>query len=165
VIPRPVDLVITTWQARLHGRVFPVATGRGGVGRKLREGDGMSPTGAFRITRVFFRPDRLRPGLAAEVPRLGDFWCDDPALPDYNRLVRGQKGYQAERLRRADPLSDLVAVLDYNMNPVEAGKGSAIFLHVWRRPRYPTAGCAAFRRDHLIWILARLGPKSRVIIR
>jgi L,D-peptidoglycan transpeptidase YkuD (ErfK/YbiS/YcfS/YnhG family) len=47
---------------------------------------------------------------------------------------------------------------------VVAGRGSAIFLHVWRRPRHPTAGCIAFRRADLAWILARWTPRCRVAV-
>jgi L,D-peptidoglycan transpeptidase YkuD (ErfK/YbiS/YcfS/YnhG family) len=45
------------------------------------------------------------------------------------------------------------------------GRGSAIFLHVWRRPRHPTAGCIAFARADLAFILARWTPRSRVVVR
>jgi L,D-peptidoglycan transpeptidase YkuD (ErfK/YbiS/YcfS/YnhG family) len=65
---------------------------------------------------------------------------------------------------RADPLYDLVAVLDWNRRPVVPGRGSAIFLHLWRKPRHPTAGCIAFRGADLAWILARWTPRSRVVV-
>lgn len=60
---------------------------------------------------------------------------------------------------------DLVAVLDWNRRPVVAGRGSAIFLHVWRKPRHPTAGCVVFRPGDLAWILARWTPRDRVVVR
>jgi L,D-peptidoglycan transpeptidase YkuD (ErfK/YbiS/YcfS/YnhG family) len=60
---------------------------------------------------------------------------------------------------------DLVAVLDWNRDPVASGKGSAIFLHVWKRPRHPTAGCIAFRRQDLEWILRRWTTLDRVVVR
>jgi L,D-peptidoglycan transpeptidase YkuD (ErfK/YbiS/YcfS/YnhG family) len=31
--------------------------------------------------------------------------------------------------------------------------GSAIFIHQWRKPGYPTAGCIALSREHL-WHIA-----------
>ncbi len=158
----PGDLVVTRWGARFRGRTFPCAVGRGGVAVKRAEGDGITPSGVWRISEVWYRPDRLRmPGRAIG---LRDAWCDDPADPRYNtRILRDQPG--GERLRRADPLYDAVAVLDYNSGPVVPGMGSAIFIHCWRRPGYPTAGCVAFRRDHMAWILARLGSHTRIIIR
>jgi L,D-peptidoglycan transpeptidase YkuD (ErfK/YbiS/YcfS/YnhG family) len=48
---------------------------------------------------------------------------------------------------------------------VVPGRGSAIFLHVWRKPRHPTAGCIAFARDDLAWILAHWQRASRVVAR
>lgn len=93
-----------------------------------------------------------------------DGWSDDPADPAYNRRVRRPHGFGHERLRRADRQYDLVAVLDWNRDPAVAGRGSAIFLHVWRGPRRPTAGCVAFRARDLAWILARWTPRSRVVV-
>lgn len=43
--------------------------------------------------------------------------------------------------------------------------GSAIFLHSWRRPGYPTAGCIAFARADLLWIATRVQPGARIIVR
>jgi L,D-peptidoglycan transpeptidase YkuD (ErfK/YbiS/YcfS/YnhG family) len=68
-------------------------------------------------------------------------------------------------MRRGDGLYDLCAVTDHNTDPVVPGAGSAIFVHVWRRPRFPTAGCVAFARADLCWILARWTPRSRLVIR
>jgi len=97
---------------------------------------------------------------------IADRWSDDPADPSYNRHIRGKRpGLSSEEMRRRDGLYDLIAVLDFNRSPVTAGQGSAIFLHCWRRPRFPTAGCVAFSRIDLTWILARWTDRDRVIIR
>jgi L,D-peptidoglycan transpeptidase YkuD (ErfK/YbiS/YcfS/YnhG family) len=138
------------------------------VAIKLREGDRITPLGAWQVSCVWARPDRvrLRTRLGRKPKSIGltDAWCDDPADFRYNtaiqRLTRGD-----EQLRRPDRLYDMIVVLDWNMAPVVPGAGSAIFLHVWRKARHPTAGCVAFRRDHLLWLLARLGPRSRVVVR
>lgn len=90
-------------------------------------------------------------------------WSDDPDDPAYNSLVSVAHAWRVETLWRSDPVYDLIGVLDHNRHPAEPGRGSAIFLHVWRRPRYPTEGCAAFRRGDLLWILGRWGPRSRVV--
>ncbi len=162
--PRPEDLVVTRWQARFGGRTFPVSVGRGGIGEKAREGDGVTPLGAHRIEAVLSRADR--PGRVRGQP-IGprDGWSDDPEDPAYNGPVRRPHGCSHEAMRRADRQYDLVAVTDWNRAPVVAGRGSAIFLHVWRRPRHPTAGCIAFRAGDLAWILARWTRRSRVIVR
>jgi len=68
-------------------------------------------------------------------------------------------------MRRADPLYDLVLVTDWNWPDAEPGRGSCIFAHQWRRPGFPTAGCVAFRPDHLRRIAAMLSPGARLIVK
>ena len=88
----------------------------------------------------------------------------DPADPAYNTLVRAPHRFGHETLRRPDPLYDVVLLTDWNWPDARPGRGSAIFLHVWRKPRHPTEGCIAVRRDHLEWIVRRVAPGSRVIV-
>ena len=59
---------------------------------------------------------------------------------------------------------DFVPLADMYEAPPEGEWGSAIFLHLWRGPRRPTAGCIAFRRRDLEWILARWNPRRRVVV-
>ena len=156
--------MVDRWGARFGGRRFPCAVGRGGIGVKRAEGDGVTPAGRHRIEAVLYRPDRQAGAAGAAIgPR--DGWSDDPADAAYNRPVRRPHRFGHEALRRPDPLYDLVAVLDWNRHPVVPGRGSALFLHVWRAPRHPTAGCIAFRARDLAWILARWTPASRVVVR
>jgi L,D-peptidoglycan transpeptidase YkuD (ErfK/YbiS/YcfS/YnhG family) len=69
--------------------------------------------------------------------------------------------FSAERLRRRDRLYDVVVVTDHNAAGVP-GAGSAVFLHVRRGPGRPTAGCVAFERADLLWLLARWRPEGRL---
>jgi L,D-peptidoglycan transpeptidase YkuD (ErfK/YbiS/YcfS/YnhG family) len=162
------DLVVTRHGARFLGRTFPCATGRGGITRDKREGDGSPPAGAHRIVALLYRPDRVArrrlPGWAEPIgPR--DLWSDDPADPAYNHRVRAPHAFGHERLRRADPLYDVILVTDWNWPAAEPGRGSAIFVHTWHAPRVPTAGCVAFARGDLLWIARRLEDESRLIVR
>ncbi len=164
----PADLVVTRWGARFMGRRFPCAVGRGGIvaPEAKREGDGATPAGEHAIVAMFYRADRLPPPAVWAVPLTpGDLWSDDPGDPDYNRLVRVPHAASHERLMRPDPLYDLILVTDWNWPEGIPGRGSALFVHAWRRPRWPTAGCVAFARADLIWIAARLTPHSRLIVR
>ena len=162
--PRACDLVVSRWDARFRGRRFACAIGRGGISPRKREGDGATPAGAMALEYVLYRPDRItgRPGWEPIRPWME--WCDGPDDSRYNRLIRRSGGGGVERLHRADPLYDVVGVLDWNRYPPKPGDGSAIFLHIWRGARLPTEGCVAFRRPDLLWILKRWGVRSRVIV-
>lgn len=162
----PGDLVLSPKGVRFRGRLFPATVGRGGVVRGKKEGDGGTPAGTHRIVGCLYRPDRLAKPCDWALPiRPGDLWSDDASKHDYNLMVRAPYPGSYEALRRADPLYDIVLVTDWNWPYPIKGRGSAIFLHAWRRPGYPTAGCVAFRPDHLRWIVARLGMKSRLVVR
>lgn len=165
MIPRSGDLVVTRWGARFRGRRFPCSIGRGGVVTDKLEGDGATPGDAMALECVLHRVDRLPTRLGWVSIRPWMEWCDDPADPRYNRLIRRRGAGGVERLTRPDPVYDVVGVLDWNRDPIEPRRGSAIFLHVWRGPRRPTEGCIAFRRSDLLWILDRWGRRSRVIVR
>ena len=159
------DLAVGRWGARFWGRRFPCAIGRGGIGQKRTEGDNVTPVGCFKILDVYQRLDRKRSLALGSDVRLDARWSDDPSDPCYNRLRAADPTFSSERMRRSDQLYDLVAVLDFNSEQVVRGAGSAIFLHVWRAPRYPTAGCVAFEKADLEWILQRWSDRSRVVIR
>ena len=162
------QIIITHWGARLAGRVFPCSVGRNGVSHAKREGDGTTPAGVLHITGLLYRPDRIArhrlPDWARPIARC-DLWSDDPADPQYNHLVRAPHRYSHEHLRRADPLYDLILTTDWNAPQPVPGTGSAIFLHAWRRPRYPTAGCIAFRPTDLLWIAnhSSVGQALRIL--
>lgn len=94
-----------------------------------------------------------------------DIWSDDPKDPSYNQPRTGQDyPYSHEALRRSDRMYDLFILTDYNWPDATAGLGSAIFVHIWKRPRRPTAGCVAFARRDLMWIVKRWRPESRMIV-
>lgn len=160
------DIVVTRMGARFLGRRFPCAIGRGGITAAKREGDGASPAGTHRLVGMLYRPGRLsRPARWALPIGPGALWSDDPEDPDYNLLTRAPHPYRHERLSRPDPLYDLIVITGWNWPDAIPGRGSAIFLHIWRKPRHPTAGCIAFARRDLRWIAARIQPQTRLIIR
>lgn len=164
----PADLVVTRHGAWFAGRRFPCAVGRGGIvpARAKREGDGATPAGVHRFAGMLFRADRLVAPAEWALPiGPGDLWSDDPRDEDYNLPVRVPHGFGHERLRRADPQYDVMLLTDWNWPDAVPGRGSAIFVHIWRRPGHPTAGCVAFARSDLLWIAARLRPEGRLIVR
>lgn len=161
----PADLVLTPKGVRFLGRTLPCTIGKGGVSADKREGDGATPSGLHRIGAMYYRPDRIAsPAPWAQMIGPRDLWSDDSRDAAYNSHVRAPYGFSHETLRRADPLYDLMLVMDWNWPVSEPGKGSAIFIHQWRRPGFPTEGCIAFARRDLHWLAARVQPGTRVII-
>jgi len=94
----------------------------------------------------------------------GDLWSDDVRATDYNSMVRAPYAGSHEVLRRADPLYDLVFLTDWNWPDAVPGRGSAIFIHRWRRPGFLTEGCVGLRPDHLAWIAPRVQFSTRLIV-
>ena len=156
-------------QARVqlaHG-VRPAAIGRGSIRALKREGDGGTPLGRFPIRLVLYRADRsFRPRTPLPVRAIAetDGWCDDPLDRNYNRLIRLPAQRSAERLRRDEPLYDLVFVLGHNDRPRIRGKGSAIFVHLARPGYAPTEGCIAFSRRDLCAVLAELRRGTAFVV-
>ena len=143
------------------------AIGRNGMTRDKREGDQASPVGLWPVRRVFYRSDRLpRPDtrLSAVEIKPSDGWCDAPLDANYNRLVTLPYPASAEEMCRDDHVYDVVVELGYNDEPVVAGKGSAIFLHLARADYAPTAGCVAVALEDMRAILALLEPGARIWI-
>ncbi len=161
----PSDLVLTAKGVRFHRVLYPCAIGRGGITSDKREGDGATPRGIHRIIGCLYRPNRIaRPCDWALPIRPGDLWSDDPNHEDYNLMVRAPYTHSHEHLRRADPLYDLILLTDWNWPEATPNKGSAIFIHQWRKPRHPTEGCIALRRDHLRKIASQITYETRLIV-
>ena len=118
---------------------------------RKREGDRRAPAGVFAITALFGAADHAL-ARSARLPYLGvtdDLKAiDDPASRYYNRIVEQSTvteiDWQShEDMRRDDGCYAIGAVVAHNNpNPV-AGAGSCVFIHVWRSPGVPTAGCTA----------------------
>ncbi len=144
-----------------------VALGRSGVKANKVEGDGATPRGVFRPLRLWWRSDRgPPPRTGLPMRRIGgaDAWCEDPSDRRYNRPIRLTAGAAGDRLWRQDHLYDLVVEIDHNTRPRIARRGSAVFIHLARAGLKPTAGCVALDRKSLQSFLARLSPKTRIVI-
>ena len=159
---------------RSHGvllagaRAIPVVLGRSGIAANKREGDGTTPRGRFRPTRLWWRADRLpRPRTRLPVRRIDPdlAWCENSADRRYNRPFRRSANEPGDRLWRDDHLYDFLIEIDHNTRPRVAGRGSAVFLHVARPDRSGTAGCVALAAKDLQRLLRILGPRTRIDIR
>ncbi len=167
---------------RQVGTPIPVVVGWGGVGPK-QEGDGRSPQGVFELGRVFGYTQEPPTGLffpsGSALPyehmAPGSICVDDPGsayynqifdpdtLPESARVARDWKSAEAMRrdLAHGDGLYRWGVVVRYN-DEGEPGAGSCIFLHVWRGPQNPTAGCTAMAEEDLLSVLGwlRIGSEG-----
>jgi L,D-peptidoglycan transpeptidase YkuD (ErfK/YbiS/YcfS/YnhG family) len=146
---------------------IPVVLGRSGIRANKREGDGATPRGRFRLMRLWWRADRLpRPPTFLPARRISETlaWCENPADRRYNRPFQRSANEPGDRLKRDDRLYDFIIEIDHNTRPRIAGRGSAVFVHVARPNRAPTAGCVALEHGMLRKLLARLGSKTRIDI-
>lgn len=162
---KPTDLVITPSGLRFLGRRFPCSVGKAGITNRKKEGDGATPRGTHRLVGMLYRPDRMtRPTDWALPIRPGDLWSDDPTDEDYNLMVRAPYAKSHEHLRRADPLYDLVILTNWNWPYPVKGRGSAIFIHRWRKPGHPTEGCIGLSAPDLAWVAPRIKHQTRLIV-
>ncbi|OGX38309.1 MAG: hypothetical protein A3C36_02495 [Omnitrophica WOR_2 bacterium RIFCSPHIGHO2_02_FULL_52_10] len=142
--------------------------GRNGLAAsgEKREGDGRTPAGIYQIKRAFGYAPRVDTRLDYRQATANDFWVDDPASAQYNQWVTGAPpAVSHEILRRDDRLYQYAVVIEYNTAPVVPGRGSAIFLHVWRGKGIPTAGCVAVSPKNMQKFLKWLDlPRNPVII-
>ena len=146
---------------------FRCALGKAGIGVKKIEGDNVTPKGIFKITKIYYRSDKIKnikTSLRKIVIKKNMGWCDDPNSNFYNKEIKLPSKFSHEKLYRKDNLYDLVAVLDYNMNPVIKRKGSAIFIHIASKSYKKTKGCIALKKKHLIKILSQIKKTTKIKI-
>ena len=164
---------------RAVGPSVPIVVGQTGLawgddalGRprdpRKREGDGKAPAGRFPLGATFgFAPRRDAAWVRMPyVPLDDDTECvDDASSLHYNRVlerssVRRVDWNSAERMRSID-LYRLGVIVSYNAQPVRRGRGSCIFLHIWRSPTSPTSGCTAMPASDLETVVRWLDPRLR----
>jgi L,D-peptidoglycan transpeptidase YkuD (ErfK/YbiS/YcfS/YnhG family) len=149
--------------------VFPAFTGS--IGEKgfaavdeKREGDGKSPSGIFRLGMAFGYNPSVETKMPYRQATDDDFWVDDANSEDYNRWVKGEpKATSWEKMKRDDDQYKYGVVIEYNMHPIVKGRGSAIFLHVWK-PGESTLGCVSMSEEMILNILAWLDPAKKPLI-
>ncbi|HET7186775.1 MAG TPA: L,D-transpeptidase family protein [Gemmatimonadaceae bacterium] len=138
---------------------------RGARGPIKREGDGKAPAGRFSLGEAFgFAPKSELDWLRMPYRTLDDGTecVDDSTSTHYNTVV--QRGAvrrvdwsSSERMRSID-LYRLGVIVRYNARPIRRGRGSCIFLHIWRSAGSPTAGCTAMPAADLETVMRWLDP-------
>ena len=146
---------------------FRCALGRAGIKKKEKEGDNVTPKGIFKITSVYYRPDRIK-NIITTIKKIkikkNRGWCDDPNSIHYNKQIKLPSKFSHEKLYRKDNLYDLILVLNYNINPIIKNKGSAIFIHIAKKNYEPTAGCIALKKKDLLKLLKNIKKNTKIKI-
>ena len=127
------------------------------------EGDGMTPSGTYALQEGFGtkdKPKQFPSNQKWQVTTSDDVWIDgDASAKDgYNTAGKKSKGDKGESMD-IDPAYRYAQVVDYNRDPVKAGKGSAIFLHV-HTGSGKTAGCVSLSQAELLDVFAWEGTDA-----
>lgn len=154
------------WISQLSA--VPVVLGKRGLG-KTKEGDGKTPLGTYSLGTAFGtapKPEGLQVDYQQHTAQ--DYWVDDVNAKEYNQKVTesgdpNQRWASYEKMN--NPLYKYGMVVNYNINPIVKGKGSAIFVHKWRSSHQPTDGCIALSEANLLKVLKAIDPAKSPKIR
>ena len=170
------------------GRPIVVVLGKGGLGWGIgvpnaslealgtpegtepikQEGDGKSPAGIFKLGSAYgYAASPLSRMKWPYQVSAQDLRCvDDPKSSFYNQILpeKPKLWDSAEVMRRSDVLYTWVLDVEHNKQPATPGKGSCIFLHVWRGETSPTVGCTAMAQKDLKKVLLWLDPKAQPLL-
>ena len=146
---------------------FRCALGKGGIKQKEREGDFITPKGKFKLIKIYYRSDRIKKinsTLKKIKIKKNMGWCDDVSSNYYNKQIKINKKIGHEKLHREDNVYDIIVVLNYNLNPIIKGKGSAIFLHVAKKNYNKTQGCIALKKNELLYLVSKIKKNTQIRI-
>jgi L,D-peptidoglycan transpeptidase YkuD (ErfK/YbiS/YcfS/YnhG family) len=161
--------VLRTWTLTPSGhyvQVFAPDTANVGVNgvRPTREGLGRTPVGVFTLTQAFGNQPNNGTRLPYTFVGPSDWWDEDPASPEYNRLVVStvSPGGNSENLYYSGEAYAHAVVINYNVNPVVKGAGSGFFLHV--SMGVATQGCVSIPLGDLDRVMRWLNPSTHPVI-
>lgn len=138
------------------------------IGNQKQEGDGKSPAGFFSLGEVF--GNLCHKPFAKKMPFIlitKDMECiDDPNSYYYNQIIHRQSVLNcdwksSEKMHEIGSPYALGIIVQYNLYPTIANKGSAIFIHIADSKTIGTAGCTALQEKDLNEIVEWLDKKHR----
>lgn len=184
-----ITATLSCWQKEKNGwqraMQFPVTIGRSGMipgngtltypgeNPHKQEGDGKTPVGIYPVLYTYgYARSGQSPTMGMPyLPVTKRMRCvDDPKSRHYNKLVdldliEKPDWDSAEEMYREDDLYKWGIVVDYNFTQVVQGAGSCVFLHLWRSPESPTAGCTAMAEENMLALLEWLrGDQQPIMI-
>lgn len=128
-----------------------------------KEGDRRAPAGIFLLGPVF--GNESHQSYSKNMPFeliTEDLECvDDPGSNYYNQLIHSSSiakpdWNSSEKMKEIGFLYDLGLVIQHNSDPIIAGMGSAIFMHISRGQGMGTFGCTAMSEKDLIEVVSWL---------
>lgn len=153
----------TAWGLGLHPKQ---------AGPQKVEGDGKAPAGIFDLTSAFGYEARDY-AFPYQTMQTSHYCVDVADSPWYNQIIDTEQTGAAAALGSTEPmrrdlhhnndfLYKLGVVVAHNPDNI-AGKGSCIFLHLWRSASSVTAGCTAMPEPQLDALVRWLDPSKKPI--
>ncbi|MGI8494859.1 MAG: L,D-transpeptidase family protein [Pyrinomonadaceae bacterium] len=172
----------TKAQWKAVGKSFPVVVGKKGLAwsddARMKaetephkvEGDGKSPAGIFDLTSAFGSSEK--PAFVKLSYTQLEEWTecvDDTKSAFYNRIVDRMKvgnfdWDSSEKMLAVGDQYDLGVFVAHNSNPPVKGKGSCIFLHIWKSDSIGTAGCTAMTKENIEKVLSWLKSDNNPVL-
>ena len=160
--------------ATFDNKSYQVIVGKNGLSENKIQGDCKTPIGEFTLSKtIFYRDDKINKSEFenndyefAEIKENLTL-CRDFLNIHYNKLVHPNDNHQCKQtsgLYRADSLFNIVIPIDYNVNPVIAGKGAGIFIHTRGMGNSGSKGCIRFWKNDLVKIINKLTDETRIVI-
>ncbi|MBQ9413944.1 MAG: L,D-transpeptidase family protein [Clostridia bacterium] len=158
------DCIDGVWTPSLNG--LSAFIGENGViaAAEKQEGDRCTPLGFYPLGFAFGFEEDVDVTWDYRVITPSIYWVDDPSSAYYNRWVDIDE--QETDWNSAEHMIDHLGyrygiVIEYNINPIISGKGSAIFLHSGVTN---TLGCVALEESEMKNVLQWLRPDSHAHI-
>jgi hypothetical protein len=138
-----------------------------------QEGDGRAPAGIFALGTAFgYAPNPLSGSKMPYLALTPATECvDDVASKQYNQIVERSAvpldWTSSEHMRSAGESYRWGVVVDHNSSAATRpipGRGSCIFLHIWKGPGEGTVGCTAMPQTNLETLIGWLDPKRKPVL-
>tara|TARA_E500000331_G_scaffold229776_1_gene219972 strand:+ start:1722 stop:2213 length:492 start_codon:yes stop_codon:yes gene_type:complete len=145
---------------------YKCSLGCKGLKIKKKEGDEITPKGKYTLGKLYYRKDRIKnifTKLEKKIITKNSGWCHDVSSVYYNKEIKITSNLKHEKLHRKDHKYDILIVINYNTNPIIAGKGSAIFLHLTKNYS-KTKGCVAITKRDLVELIKYINKKTKIFI-
>jgi D-alanyl-D-alanine dipeptidase len=134
-----------------------------------KEGDGKSPAGIFNLSIAFGFAPASEMHLKLPYQQVTEMLecIDDIKSTRYNSIVdrshiANPDWNSSEKMLAIGEAYRLGVVVDHNVSPHVPGKGSCIFLHIWKGDGSGTSGCTAMEKSQMEklihWLDANANP-------